>query len=151
MPVSRQRQLEIEQRRRQVAELSLKGHNQYEIAARLDVGQATVSEDLKRLRAAWRESGVRDFDSLVAEQMNTLAMIQREAWEAWERSKQPAHTATTQGTGEEQKTRQTLKRQHGDPRFLEQVHKCMARACALLGFGVRRRADGARRVDDASS
>jgi predicted transcriptional regulator len=133
MPVSRQRQLQIDQRRRQVAELTLKGHRQSEIAAQLEVTQSTVSNDLQQVRAAWREAGVRNFEAAVSEQLETLALIQREAWQAWERSKQPAHTAVVQGDGEEQRTRQTLKHRYGDPRLLEQVQRCLDRSRHLLG------------------
>lgn len=139
MPVTRQRKLQIEQRRRQVAELTLKGLRQSDIAAQLAVGQATVSADLKRIRAAWRDSGLRDFDAAISEQLEALALVEREAWEAWERSKRPSHTAVIQGPADEQQTRQTLKHRDGDPRFLEQVQKCLARSRELLGLGDARR------------
>ncbi|HXT58785.1 MAG TPA: ECF-type sigma factor [Pirellulales bacterium] len=134
MPVSRQRQVQIDQRRRQVAELTLKGHRQSEIAAQLEVTQSTVSKDLQQVRAAWREAGVRDFEAAVSEQLETLALIQREAWLAWERSKQPAHTAVIQGADDEQRTRQTLKHRYGDPRLLQQVQRCLDRSRHLLGL-----------------
>lgn len=138
MPVSRKRRRKIEQRQRQVAELTLKGHSQTEIAQRLGVTQPTVSNDLKSIRAAWRQASVRDFDASFSEQLEMLSLIQREAWEAWERSKGPGHTAVIQGAGEGEpsKTRQTVKRQTGDPRFLEQVQKCLAASRALLGLAV---------------
>ena len=67
-----------------------------------------------------------------------LTLIQREAWEAWERSKQPGHTAVIDGAGEGEpsKARQTIKRQTGDPRYLEQVQKCPAATRALLALAV---------------
>ncbi|HUY92897.1 MAG TPA: LuxR C-terminal-related transcriptional regulator [Pirellulales bacterium] len=138
MSISRQRKLQIEQRQRQVAEWTLKGHSQSEIAGRLGVTQPTVSNDLKTIRAAWRAATVRDFDASLSEHLEMLTLIQREAWEAWERSKGPGHTAVIQGAaeGEPSKTRQTIKRQSGDPRFLEQVQKCLAASRALLGLGV---------------
>lgn len=138
MSKSRKRKTEIEQRQRQVAELTLKGHTQSEIAGRLGVTQPTVSNDLKAIRAAWRQASVRDFDAAFSEQLEMLTLVQREAWEAWERSKGPGHTAVISGAGEGEpsKTRQTIKRQTGDPRFLEQVQKCLAASRALLGLAI---------------
>jgi len=138
MSIHRKRKIEIEQRQRQVAELTLKGLTQSEIAGRLGVTQPTVSNDLKAIRAAWRQATLRDFDATFSEQLEMLSLIQREAWEAWERSKGPGHTAVIQGAGEGEpsKTRQTIKRQTGDPRFLEQLQKCLAASRALLGLAV---------------
>lgn len=140
MSVSRQRKLQIELRQRQVAELTLKGHRQVDIAAKLGATQPTVSYDLKKIRATWREATRHDFEASLSEQRESLALIQREAWEGWERSKQPARTAVFQGAGEGEptKTRQTLKHQNGDPRFLEQVQRCLAALGALLDLGARR-------------
>jgi len=138
MSISRKRKIQIEQRQRQVAELTLKGLAQSEIAARLGISQSTVSNDLKAIRAAWRQGALRDFDATFSEQLEMLTLIQREAWEAWERSKQPGHTAVIAGAGEGEpsKTRQTIKRQTGDPRFLEQLQKCLAASRALLGLAI---------------
>jgi DNA-binding MarR family transcriptional regulator len=138
MSISRKRKMQIEQRQRQVAELTLMGRTQIEIAERLGVAQPTVSNDLKAIRAAWRQATSRDFEATFSEQLEMLTLIQREAWEAWERSKGPGHTAVIQGAGEAEpsKTRQTIKRQTGDPRFLEQLQKCLAASRALLGLAV---------------
>ena len=138
MSISRKRKIEIEQRQRQVAELTLKGLTQAEIAGRLSVTQPTVSNDLKAIRAAWRQASLRDFDASYSEQLEMLRLIQREAWAAWERSKEPAHTAVIDGAdaGEPSKTRQTIKRQAGDYRFLEQLQKSLAVSRALLGLAV---------------
>jgi Sigma-70, region 4 len=137
MSIGPRRKVQIEQRRRKVVALMLKGRSQAEIAEHLSVTQPTVSNDLKRIRAAWREATVRDFEAALTEQLEMLTLIRHEAWEGWERSKQPGHTAVIQaaGEGEQAKTRQTIKHQNGDPRFLEQVQKCLASARALLGLG----------------
>ena len=140
MPVSRQRKLEIEKRRLKVAELSLKGCRQTKIAERLGVTQATVSLDLKQLRAEWRESARDDIAAAVAKQLEKLSLLEREAWDAWERSKQPTHSTIVYRGGENEpsKMRQTLKHQTGDPRYLDQVQKCLAAARTLLGLAPAR-------------
>ena len=60
---------EIENRRRQVAERYLRGEYQSAIADTLGIDQATVSRDLKALRAAWLASAVRDFDLARAQEL----------------------------------------------------------------------------------
>ena len=51
--------------------------------------QATVCGDLKRVREAWRESSVRDFDELRSIELLKIERVEREAWAGWERSQQP--------------------------------------------------------------
>lgn len=140
MPVSRQRKLEIEKRRLKVAELALKGCRQLEIAERLGVTQATVSLDLKHLRDEWRQGARDDIAAEVARQLEKLSLLEREAWDAWERSKQPAHSTVVYRGGENEpsKMRQTLKHQTGDVRYLDQVQKCLAATRALLGLSPAR-------------
>jgi DNA-binding CsgD family transcriptional regulator len=144
MPVSRQRKLEIEKRRQQVAELALRGRRQSEIAEQLGVTQATVSVDLKRLRDEWRATARQDVAALIARQLDKLSLVEREAWEAWERSKQPAHTTVVYrgGDNEPSKMRQTLKHPTGDPRYLELLRKCLAAERTLVGLLPAREPDG---------
>lgn len=145
MAVSRQRQLQIDKRRLQVAELALKGCRQIEIAERLGVAQATVSLDLKRLRAKWQASAAADIQRVIARQFDKLALIEREAWDAWERSKQPSHVSVVYRGGEHEPTkmRQTLKHPTGDPRYLEQLLKCLAATRELIGLGGSKQQPGA--------
>jgi len=63
MSVKPARKLEIVQRRQRVAELYLQGWQQDAIAKELAIRQPMVSEDLAKIRQAWRESAIRDFDA----------------------------------------------------------------------------------------
>lgn len=85
-----------------------------------------------------------------SEQLEMLRLIQREAWAAWERSKEPGHTAVIDGAGEGEpsKTRQTIVRQTGDYRFLEQLQKSLAVSRALLGLAVEGDRRGSIRLTD---
>ena len=82
----------IEQRRTQVAELYLKAWTQASIAGELHVCQATISSDLKSLRHEWSESRIRNLDEVREEQLRKSNGLLREAWNAWEQSKEPAKT-----------------------------------------------------------
>jgi len=116
MPVKRNKQLAILKRRRDVADLYLQGWTQTAIAEEMRVGQPTVCDDLKRIRAEWRESAVRDFDEARQLELMKLDRIERESWSAWDQSKKPAQSAVVTGDGTGQKTRKSMKNQHGDHR-----------------------------------
>lgn len=132
MSAKRSKKLEIERRRQQVGDLALQGWTQSAIAEQLSISQATVSDDLQRIRRQWRESTVRDFDLAQAESLQEINRVRREAWPAWERSQKPQQSAVLNGDGGA--SRKTLKNQRGDPRFLEIILKCNAAEQALLGL-----------------
>ena len=134
MPSDPSKYLRINMRRRQVADLYLQGWTQQQIAVEVSVGQGTISTDLKRIQKQWRESSVRDFDLAREVEIQKIDRIEREAWAAWERSKLPSQAATTTGDEHDRKTRRHVRNQYGDPRFLEQVNKCIASRRALLGL-----------------
>jgi hypothetical protein len=128
------RSLHVARRRQQVANLYLQGWPQAEIAEHLQIAQSTVSNDLKRIHAEWRSSTIRDFDMLQAIELQKLDRLEREAWAAWERSQKPSQQARIKGANSEQNADRLVKNQVGDPRFLEQVHKCISARRALLGL-----------------
>ena len=95
-------------------------------------------KDMQHVRRQWEVQAVSNFDQLRARELQKLDYLERESWAAWEQSKKPAQSAvvTDQGTGAAQKTRKSLKHQIGDPRFLEQINKCITQRRALLGLDV---------------
>jgi hypothetical protein len=121
-------------RRREVAALYLQGWAQTEISEKLKIAQSTISLDLRRIYAAWRESSVMDFNTRQIVELQKLDHLEREAWAAWERSQMPSQQARLKGGKPEQDAVRVVKNQIGDPRFLEQVHKCIASRPALLGL-----------------
>jgi hypothetical protein len=136
MPVKRSKKLAILERRRDVADLYLQGWTQMEIAARLGVAQATISEDLSEVRRQWRESAMHDFELARQMELRKLDRLEREAWAAWERSQKPAQSAVISGAAGLEQTRKSVKHQHGDPRFLDLVSKCIGHRRALLGLDI---------------
>jgi predicted transcriptional regulator len=127
----------VAHRRMQVAELYLKGLSQPAIAEQLGVSQPTVSGDLKAIQQQWRASDIRNFEERRAMELQKIDLVEREAWDAWERSKKPAQSATVTGAGNGQHTRKSVKNQIGDPRFLEQVNKCISQRRDLLALDVQ--------------
>jgi predicted transcriptional regulator len=129
-----QEDVRIEQRRQQAAELYLKGTTQAEIARELNVSQATISDDLKAIRREWRDSRIRDFDEAVAMELKKLDHLEREAWSGWDRSQLPAESTKVTQDGSGKKAEKTVRQQQGDPRFLDQVHRCIVGRRTLLGL-----------------
>lgn len=131
---TRQEDVRIEQRRQQVGDLYVKGSTQSQIARELGVSQSTVSVDLKAIRREWRDSRIRDFDEAVSIELKKLDHLEREAWSGWERSQQPAESTKVTQDGSGKKAEKIVKQQQGDPRFLEQVHRCIVSRRTLLGL-----------------
>ena len=118
-------------RRKEVAQLHVQSFTQMKIAERLDVSQATVCGDLKTIEKQWRADAVRDLDLCRQHELQKLALIEQEAWQAWERSQQPQQSADLPGDTTVRPSKRRIRNQYGDPRFLALVNQCIAtrRAC----------------------
>ncbi len=134
MPLPPSKRLALLQRRQQVAELYLRSWTQTAIAEHLGVAQPTICEDLKRIRQQWRDSAIRDFDAAREEELQKLDLLEREAWAAWKRSQEPAESTKVVQDGSGKRAQKTVEHPVGDPRYLEQVQKCIAARRALLGL-----------------
>ena len=134
MPASRQKQLEMLQRREKVADLYLKGWTQAAIAIECGCAQSRISVDLARIREAWLKSAIRNFDVLRERELQRIDRVEREAWAAWERSQQPVQSAVVTGEDITKRTKKSVQQKYGDPRFLDIVHKCIAQRRAMLGL-----------------
>ena len=126
----------LAQRRKQAAELYLQGCTQSSIAVQLGIAQSTVSEDLQHVRQAWHDSAGGMIDEIREKELAKLDLLESEGWAAWERSKKPAQSAVVTGDGTGKQTRKSMKNQNGDPRFLDQINKCIAQRRQLLGLDI---------------
>lgn len=126
--------VEVECRRTKVAELYIQRWTQSAIAVKFGLSQQTIFEDLQAIRKEWREARVRDIDELQTEELERIGQREREAWEAWNKSKAPTETmelATYDGRKSE---RLTSKTSAGDPRFLDKLEKCSEQRCKIYGL-----------------
>ena len=121
----------------------LKGSTQAQIARELGVAQSTISDDLKAVRLEWRESRVRDFDEVVTMELQKLDRVERESWNAWERSQKTVEIdrVTQSGSGD-RKVEKVMKQQVGNFRFLDQIVRCSASRRAWLGATITERKGG---------
>jgi hypothetical protein len=132
MPRKPRQSVALAQRRAQVGDLYLQSWTQTAIADRLAIAQSTVCADLKAIQQSWRDSAIRDFDQARLIELQKLDRIEREAWAAWERSQKPEQAARISGQGTGERSVKFIRNQTGDPRFLEQIQKCIAQRRVLL-------------------
>jgi hypothetical protein len=128
---------EIEKHRRRISELYLKGMLQEEIAAEIGISQPTVSRDLKAIQKVWQKETLFDFNEAKSRELERVDILEREYWQAWERSCEDAETVKQKGKagqGKPDNVERTIKGQAGDPRFLQGVQWCIERRCKILGI-----------------
>ena len=89
---------------------------------------------MRYIARKWEQSSIRNFDELRTRELQKLDYLERECWAAWGRSQKPAQSATVSGEGNGQQTRKSVKNQIGDPRFLDQVAKCISQRRAITGL-----------------
>lgn len=134
VPVSRAKKTEIVRRRQLVGDLYAQGSSQTDISRELGVAQSTVCADLKAIFTEWRESAVRDFDVARGIELRKLEAVEKEAWQAWRQSLEPAESTKVTDNGGGKRAEKVVKQRVGDPRFLEQIQKCISARRALLGL-----------------
>ena len=145
----------IAERRVWVARLYLKGKSQPEIATELAVSMSTVTNDLAGIREEWIKSAVRDFDAQRSEELARIDYLESVAWDAWERSKKirtirhrevlsmiklKGKDKTIEALAAKDrelvpisdKTKTIKMEAVGDPKFLDQVIKCIELRMKLL-------------------
>jgi hypothetical protein len=151
MPRPRNEPLKLEQRRRKVATLYLRGRYQFEIAAELGVDGSTISRDLQAIRDQWRASSLRDFDGLKAKELDRIDALEREYWAAWDAHRRaggrqaddgevdPADADDHDDTEDADDHDDTGGTDGSAPSpkaavFLAGVNKCIERRCKILGL-----------------
>jgi len=132
--MSRRKKTEIAAKRNEIGRLYLSKKTQTEIGEIIGLTQQSVSLHLKALRTRWIESADMDFNLARAEEIAKLDNLERLAYEEWVVSKKPRITTTIEGaSGVETKKQTRTEIPHGNPKFLDIIHKCVAKRCELLG------------------
>lgn len=113
---------------------------QKEIAEMTGIGDATVSRYLAELREDWRSEAKDNIGEAIQEQIATLRAVMQEAWDAWKRStRQKTKKVTTEfennpSGSRPNETRTEKWKEVGDPRYLAQIERCVAKISELLGL-----------------
>lgn len=126
-----------------------------EVMARLDLqtySLETLKKDIDSLLEEWRETRIEDLDLALQLELERIDNLVKEAWEAWDRSKesykkvkgtQEGIPGTPDGEGDGQageiittKMKQTSEDvvSYGDPRYLEVINRLLMERRKLLGL-----------------
>jgi hypothetical protein len=137
-------------RRQIVAELHLKRMPQAEMLGYLErhhgivCSRFTISKDLRKIRQAWRESMIRDWDTAKGEELEQLYLARREAWAAYERSigkhtvitKEGNEGATKSGKSTTTRKKVSIREEEhaGSPEWMRVILDIEKKICDLLGL-----------------
>lgn len=121
-----------------IAERYLGRETQAAIAEDLGITRSMVSRELSAIRDAWLKSAVRDFDQLKSEELARIDEVERQYWDAWQRSiGEKKRTATERSSvGDATRNRASVQTEEmlGNPEYLKGVERCIERRCKLLGL-----------------
>lgn len=126
----------LEERDMIIADLYFTKHRtQQQIAEELVIAQATVSNAIKRIRHEYSMKRMNKLQSYLNVELAKLDAVEREAWQAWEKSigvtTKKVKKKTSDGYSEDIEQTETTP---GDPRFLTQVQAAIDRRIRLLGL-----------------
>jgi hypothetical protein len=139
--MSIRRDVRVAQRRQLAADLYLQGKTQAEIALTCNVTQQQISSDLYAIQKRWIKDATLDFNQIKSRELARIDRVEREAWAAYERSKQAfkSHTVKAKGTqgqaqpGAVEQTTRTDERT-GDPRWIDKVQWCIEQRLKIFGI-----------------
>ncbi len=137
-------------RRREVAFRYMKGEPVGIIAEDLKVSEDIVNGDLLFVRKKWMEDAKMAMDERKAQELARIDKVEEEAWKGWQRSieRQKIYTRRTRMVRvpvkggrksahkkipAEEIAEQTIKTCSGDPRFLEQIERCIVLRLKVFG------------------
>lgn len=122
-----------------IAPLYLKGRSHKEIADELGLTVKQVSSDITRIQDNWRDAYIEDLNQAKMQELARIDLIEKEAWQSWERSKggkkstsknveESGQFGTTRSAGENHE------QSHGDIQYLQTAQWCVNQRCRLLGL-----------------
>lgn len=104
------------------------------IAEDLGVSQSQISRDIGELVKRWRASSLANVEEAKTKELERLYQLEKEAWEAWSRSQEDAETRITRNGEKGSSEERRIEGRVGDPRFLDDVLKCIEQRRKILGL-----------------
>ena len=124
--------------RSKLAGLYLHGVSTTEMAVRVGLTRRTVQAELVAIRDDWKGRTQTDFESAIAQQLDRVDLVEKYAFEGWERSltRKTVETKQAVRTVNGQVDRATLRAEtgDGDPAFLARMSWCIEQRCRILGL-----------------
>lgn len=110
------------------------------MAQELGVSTRQVRRDLALIRLRWLNTQIESIAERRRQEMHTVALVEKESWEAWDRSKENAETRTQKakkaepgGHGSPVELSIRTEGQTGDATYLRTVLDCSRERRKLLG------------------
>jgi hypothetical protein len=151
---SRRTTEEIERDRTLLARMYVRGKSQHEMRLSLNsmypdrpLSGSTINQDLQAIRNAWLNSTLVDFNEAKSKELARLDELEREAFDAWERSKEK-HIRLEYEISDDQipfsvdkiaevtrkKKRKVIEATVGDIRYLEMIERVADMRCKIFGL-----------------
>ena len=130
-----QREADLER----ISSLYLRGWRQVDIAAEVGVAQSQIAYDLKTIQSRWRKQTAINLDEAKNKELARIDTLEREYWDAWERSKGErvkGRQKQSETGGKKKVEWATVEKEQliGNPAYLSGVEKCIEMRCKLLGI-----------------
>jgi hypothetical protein len=152
--ISRRTDEERERDRVLIARMYVRGKSIHEMMLAINalyperpVSSKAISLDLNAIRDAWLRSSLLDFNEAKAKELAGIDEAEREAWNAWERSKekhmrleyevsddQVPFSADKIAQVQRKKKRKIIEATVGDIRYLEMIERLKKMRCDILGL-----------------
>lgn len=138
-----------------IARMYVRGKSQHEIRMELNtlypperfLSAKAIHLDMKAIQDMWRNSTLYDFNAAKMKELARIDEAEREAWDAWERSKEK-HVRVEYEVSDDQvpfsadkiadvkrkKRRKIIEATVGDFRYLEMVERLIKTRCQVLGL-----------------
>jgi hypothetical protein len=130
--------LKVLERRKRVAAEFVCGVAHWEMAREEGVDAAQISRDLAWIRKQYTDSCGDCAETKLVAEVAKLNEVEREAWKAWESSKQDAELRHAKivraGDVERSEASKREESQVGDARFLAEIRACIRQRCELFGL-----------------
>jgi len=128
----------VQERRKRVSEMYLRGMYQVDIATEVGVTQQQISLDLVAIRKEWQEKRLNSFEEKISEELEKIDTLEREAWIAWKASIGKKQVVSNKMKGDRETAKSiektvTEKEENGDPRYLDKVQWCIDRRLKIIG------------------
>ena len=146
----------MQQRMQIVAPLWRKGWTMKEIRDEVmkrlgleTLGVKTVWSDVQRLIKEWQDERLENTEDRITAELARIDLVIKEAWTAWEKSKEDYDRRTKSGEFTPKKDKQGVvvtmdiirqfqneaqERCYGNPKYLDVILKAMEQRCKLLGL-----------------
>lgn len=123
-----------------LAELNLKRWSQVRMARDLGVSRRQIIRDIKIIRRRWLDTQIDSIGERRRQELHAVALVEKEAWGAWDKSKEDAETRTQKakkaeagGQGNPIELSIRTEGKTGDAIYLKTVLECSRERRKLLG------------------